>query len=203
MMSWRVAGPLTSFALFFTQIANAEEPKKPAGLPPVPVSELTGRAPQPSWDTGIIAAVCGVGEPGIWQTTKFCLGGMADVLWGREEESESAWGGYAQVSTAGFRDAVFSLGGAFQKPLGEWLSAEFRAGPLMRLESHPAWGAQGIFEIGQRSFSYKSRYSLSHALLLGVDFTAKNSQLPANTTLWVGIRVDAYWLTAPAMLLQL
>lgn len=199
----RISGRLASLALLFSAAATAKEPSQVLPLPPVPTLELSPRAPQPSWDTGLLAAVCGVGEPQVWQTTKFCMGAVADVLWGRRQETDRAFGGYAQVTTAGFRDVRFSLGGAYLQPLGDWLTAELRVGPLMRIEGMPAWGAQGSLELGQRSFSYKSRYSLSHALLLGFDFSAKNQHLPANTALWIGIRVDAYWLTAPAMLLQL
>ncbi len=202
-MPQRIFGLLAALVLLICSPAAAEESTSGAALPPVPVTELSARGPEPSWDTGLIAAVCGVGEPGFWQETKFCLGAMADVLWGRQQEADHALGGYAQVGSAGFRDVRFSMGAAYVQPWGDWLVTELRVGPLMRIEGHPAWGAQGSLEIGQRSFSYKSRYSLSHALLLGFDFTARNEHLPINTVFWIGIRLDAYWLTAPAMLFQL
>src|SRR5690606_15513184 len=159
-MMWRISGLLASLAMLFSSTARAAEPRESTSLPPVPVAELTAQAPQPSWDTGLVAAVCGVGESQIWQDTKFCMGALVDGFWGRKQATDRAFGGYAQVGTAGFRDVRLSVGGAFLQPLGDWFTAELRVGPLMRIEEYPAFGAQGSVELGQRSFSYKSSYSL-------------------------------------------
>ncbi len=134
---------LAALVSLLCSTAGAEVPTEGAALPPVPVTELSAHGPEPSWDTGLVAAVCGVGNPGLWQKTKFCLGAMADALWGRQQETDYALGGYALVSSAGFRDVRFSMGGAYVQPWGDWLMTELRVGPLMRIEGYPAWGVQG------------------------------------------------------------
>lgn len=199
-MKSRAGASLVLATLLSAQGARAETKQSP---PPFDKKKFESLAPQPSWDTGLLLGVCGVGQARVWQQTRFCLGGVADVIFARTDEEQLGWGAYAQLSSAGFRDARLGAGASLVVPTGSWLVTTLRAGPLLRFEGGAAPGAQGYLELGQRSVNLRSRYSLSHSLFLGFDWTAANQHVEQNTSLWIGLRVDAYWLTAPAMLFQL
>lgn len=203
-MKARVSSSFVLAALLTVQAAEADTvAQTEASLPAFDKSKFESRAPQPSWDTGLLMGVCGVGEVRLWQQTRFCLGGVADLLFRRTTEDRVGWGAYGQVSSAGFRDARLALGPSLVVPAGSWLVTTLRAGPLLRFEGGAAPGAQAYLELGQRSVNFKSHYSLSHSLFLGFDWSAATENVAENTSLWIGLRVDAYWLTAPAMLFQL
>lgn len=184
-------------ALTHVHLAWAAEP-----LPPVPVDELQGNAPSPSWDTGMLFAACGVKAERFWEKTRFCGGGLVDVIWGRADETEAGGGAYFQVATSGFSDVRPSLGLSGIVSLVEWFTISGRTGGLVRVgQGGPRPGVEGYLEFGHRSVSYESAYSLSHALLTGIQWVSKGTQDPrAETTLWVGLRIDGIWLTAPKML---
>lgn len=190
-----------SVSLFFT--ASAVFATDDSSLPPVPVDELSGPGPRPSFDVGIVSAVCGVSGTRVWERTQFCLGGMADLLFLRTRDRSPALGGYLEVATAGFNDSRFGFGPSALLPVGKWLTLTGRVGPLLKAGGGGAQaGAEGYLELGQRSFSQHTGYSLSHALLGGLNYTAAGSGLPSGTVIWLGLRVDAYWLTLPRLLLN-
>jgi hypothetical protein len=83
-------------ALAPTKSERATPAENPA-LPPVPVEQMAAKAPQPSWDTGLLLGMCGVGNEQVWQVTKFCLGGVVDLMFLRERENETGIGGYFGV----------------------------------------------------------------------------------------------------------
>src|SRR5690606_6557840 len=143
--------------------------------------------------------ICGTGEDATWQRTRFCLGGVADVMWGRRAETEPGAGGYFQISTAGFRDVRPSLGVTGIVSLLDWFTLSARAGGLARLGGSGARpGAEGYLELGHRSVSHRSRYALSNALFGGVQWVAATSSRDyAERTIWIGLRLDGVWLTAP------
>ena len=172
--------------------------KETAPLPPVPVDELRAKSPQPSWDTGILVAACGVGTDRAFQTTKFCGGGLADVIFLRKNESQPGLGAYGQISTAGFRDARFSAGLSGIVSLIDWFSLGLRTGGLVATTfSHTSPGLEGYFELGHRSVSHRSHYAVSHAFFGGMQFTAAAGEVPAAHAIWIGLRIDGLWLTAP------
>lgn len=170
-------------------------------LPPVPVSELRRDPKTPSFDTALLLAACGVGEERLWEGTRFCLGGLVDVVFARKEETDPGVGAYLSVGSAGFRDVRASLGAAGIISLVEWFTLGARAGGLLRMDERGAApGAQGFLELGHRSVSYKSHYALSHTLFFGADWVAPLQDSRQETTIWIGLRVDAVWLTAPRFL---
>jgi len=172
-------------------------------LPPVRIDELRAHALQPSWDTGVITGVCGAGSTRAWEATKFCLGGMVDALFWRKSETSPGLGGYGQLSTVGFRDGRLSMGLASIIPLHSWFTLGARGGGLMRFNaSGAAPGLEAYLEFGQRSFSFNQRYSLSHSLLVGLQWSAATSSLEPSTAIWLALRFDGYWLSAPALLFR-
>ncbi len=172
-------------------------------LPPVPLQQLRPQAKMPSWDAGVLLAPCGVGSTAIWQETQFCLGALVDVFWGRESSNEFAYGLYGQVGSAGFNDVRASSGAALLFPFFDFMIIEGRLGGLARVNQESvAPGGELFLEWGTRNFSYSQPYSLSHTLLAGLQWTAPSSSSSASTALWLGVRFDGYWLSAPAMLLQ-
>lgn len=173
-------------------------------LPPVPLEALTVSARQPSWDTGLLMAACGVGESPLFQRTRFCLGGMVDALYFRKSENSAAFGGYGQVSTSGFRDLRASLGASGLIPLVSWVNLGLRGGALVVANSEGvAPGLEAFVELGQRSFSLTGRYSMSHMLFAGVQWNAAGVfEQPSGTTIWLGVRLDGYWLSLPGLLFQ-
>jgi hypothetical protein len=127
------------------------------------------------------------------------MGGVVDVLWGRAAETEAGGGGYLGVSTAGFRDLRPALGLSGIVSVIEWFTLGGRAGGLIRIDDQGvAPGFEGFLELGHRSVSLRSGYSLSHALFGGLQWVAPlYATESAQTTLWIGLRIDAVWLTAP------
>lgn len=181
----------------------AESNDETFDLPPVPVDEMTKTAPQPSWDTGLLLSACGQGDDRVWETTKFCVGALGDVVFLRKKEDEMGLGGYAQVATAGFRDVRGSLGLAGVFSLVDWFALTARGGGLLAVGERGAQpGLEGYLEFGHRSVSLKSRYALSHSLMSGIQYTLQTHDLPTASTIWVGIRLDAVWLTAPVALFR-
>lgn len=178
----------------------SEVPKSdpPAELPQVPVGELSVKSPQPSWDTGLLLGVCGVGEKSAWDVTKFCLGGLVDVMFLREEEDEAGVGGYLEVGTAGFRDVRVSGGVTSVFSLIDWFSLSVRAGGLGVLSPLGAQpGVEGYLGLGHRSVSLRSAYGLSHSLFAGMQYALPNGELPGSHAIWFGLQVDGVWFTAP------
>lgn len=173
-------------------------------LPPVSIDEMRVRVRQPSWDTGVLMAACGVGADPAWRRTRFCLGGVIDALYFRKSDHSPAFGGYGQMGTSGFRDFRLSMGVSGLVPLVSWVNLSLRAGPmLVASREGAALGLETFVEVGQRSFSPTGRYSLSHALFTGVQWNAPGAfSQPSGTTIWLGVRFDGYWLSAPALLFQ-
>lgn len=209
---WRGAGwvgaiffalPECAWALDAAPIAGGGAPAE-TSLPPPAVDEMRVKARQPSWDTGVLTAVCGVGAGPAWQRTRFCLGGMVDALYFRKSEHSPAFGAYGQVATSGFRDFRLSMGASGLTPLVSWVNLSLRAGPLLvASQEGAALGFETFVELGQRSFSYTGRYSLSHAIFGGVQWNAPGAfEQPSGTTLWIGARFDGYWLSVPGLLFQ-
>ncbi len=172
-------------------------------LPPVPTEEMTSKAPQPSWDTGLLLSACGVGKERPFERTKFCLGALGDVVFFRENEDEFGFGGYAQLGTAGFRDVRGGVGLSAVFSLVDWFTLTTRGGGLVvASEGGTQPGLEGYVELGQRSVSLKSHYALSHSLFGGLQYALETTGLPASSTIWIGLRLDAVWLTAPVALFR-
>jgi hypothetical protein len=185
-----------------TRPESAPGPLEP--LPPVSIDELAPRAQQPSFDAGVLMAPCGVGSSPVFQRTRFCLGGMFDVLYFRKHEDSPAFGGYGQLATAGFQDFRASLGVSGLVPLVAWVNVGLRGGALLVAGAEGvAPGFEGYLEVGQRSFSYTGRYSMSHMLFFGMQWNSPGAfEQPSGTTIWIGARLDGYWLSAPGLLFQ-
>lgn len=186
--------------------SNAEESDGESGshlsenlnLPEVPDGQISARSPQPSWDTGLLLGVCGVGNERAWETTKFCLGGLFDVMFLREQEDETGLGGYLALGSAGFRDVRVSGGFTSVVSLVDWFSLSLRAGGLGVLSSQGAQpGMEGYLGLGHRSVSLSSHYALSHSFFAGMQYALKGGGLPASHAIWVGLHVDGVWFTAP------
>jgi hypothetical protein len=172
-------------------------------LPPVPVDDLRAKSPQPSWDIGLLAAVCGVGFEGALEAVQFCGGGLADVMFFREKETETGLGAYGQISTAGFRDLRLSAGLSGIISMIDWFSLGLRAGGLMATTfAHSAPGGELFLEFGHRSVSFRSHYAVSHTLVAGLQILAPRGRDPSSQALWLGLRIDGLWLTAPRALFR-
>jgi hypothetical protein len=164
---------------------------------------MAAKAPQPSWDTGLLLGMCGVGNEQVWQVTKFCLGGVVDLMFLRERENETGIGGYFGVSSAGFRDVRFSGGITSVLSLVDWFSLSLRGGGLSVLQSEGVQaGWEGYVGFGHRSISLSSHYALSHSLFGGVQYALPSDALPASHTIWIGLQVDGVWFTAPRALFR-
>jgi hypothetical protein len=229
--SLRRRGPLTACAFFRpalgallgTQVASAEDkpvveaapngeereeksafhPSENLNLPDVPGGQLAAHSPQPSWDTGLLLGVCGVGNERAWQVTKFCIGGLIDMMFLREQEDETGLGGYLALGSAGFRDVRVSGGVTSVVSLIDWFSLSLRGGGLGVLTSQGVQpGVEGYIGLGHRSVSLSSRYALSHSFFAGMQYALKSSGLPASHAIWVGLQIDGVWLTAPRGLLR-
>lgn len=167
-------------------------------LPPVPLDEMASKSPEPSWDTGLLLGACGVGEDKVWEVTKFCLGGLIDVMFLRAQEDETGIGAYAELGTAGFRDFRVSGGVTSIFSLVDWFSLSLRAGGLGVFTPEGARpGVEGYVGLGHRSVSHSSHYGLSHNLLAGLQYVVPERDLPASHALWIGLQVDGVWFTAP------
>lgn len=178
---------------------------RPSSLGKVPAVDILPeeRGPrQPNLSVGVLPAVCGFGTERIWQGTRFCLGGVLDLLWGRKHESESGWGLAFEAGSSGFVDFRAGLSGAGFVPLSHWFGLGVRAGPLLRIEGVPTVGGRVVLEVGHRNFYTETHYSLMHALFVAVDVTAAPNREPAAQAIWLGVRLDGFWLTAPAWWLQ-
>ncbi len=196
--------------LLGTRASHATEPEpsstgaiEPFELPDVPVDQLTETPPQPSFDVGIVSAVCARGADKFWERTQFCLGGLVDVIALRKKETDPGAGGYLQLSSAGFRDLRVGLGGTGIVSLIDWFSLTARGGGLLVVSSDGVQpGLEGYLEFGQRSLSLSSHYALSHSFIMGMQYALAAGDLPASHAMWLGLRIDAIWLTAPVALFR-
>lgn len=172
-------------------------------LPEVPVQEMAASSPQPSWDTGLLLGACGLGNERAWEITKFCIGGLVDVLFLRKREDQTGLGGYLELGSAGFRDFRVSGGMTSVVSLIDWFSLSLRAGGLAVLSSKGAQpGVEGYFGFGHRSVSLSSHYALSHSFFAGMQYALPSNDLPASHALWLGLQIDGVWLTAPVGLFR-
>lgn len=173
-------------------------PSENLKLPNVPTGELSAKSPQPSWDTGLLLGVCGVGSERAWEVTKFCIAGLFDVMFLRDQEDETGFGGYLALGSAGFRDVRVSGGVTSVVSLIDWFSLSLRAGGLGVLSSQGVQpGMEGYLGLGHRSVSLRSHYALSHSFFAGMQYALPSSGLPASHAIWVGLQFDGVWLTAP------
>lgn len=176
--------------------APAPEDETETELRPVPVASLRGRAPAPQLDVGLVLGACGVGQP-FWSGTDFCGAVVADAVWGRNRSRDLGWGGYVQAGTSGFFDFRASVGPELVVPLGELFVLQGRAGPLLLSYAEGAApGGAGFIELGMRGLSLSSHYSMTHTLCLGIEHTIGDGSR-AGTALWLGLRLDAFWLALP------
>lgn len=181
-----------------TELESHSEPKTSEPLPLVPTSEMSAKSPEPSWDTGLLLGVCGVGEERAWEVTKFCLGGLFDVMFLRKQENETGIGAYAALSTAGFRDVRASGGITSIFSLIDWFSLTARVGGLGVFTPEGVQpGFEGYLGIGQRSVSLRSHYALSHSFFAGLQYALPSAELPASHAIWLGFQLDGVWFTAP------
>lgn len=203
---WRAVCAFTAIHCTATAASAKETTSAPAGdadpenfrLPPVPVAEMSKAGKSPSWDTGLLLAVCGVGNEKAWQVTKFCLGGLLDVMFLRKAENETGLGGYAKMSSAGFRDVRASGGVTSILSLLDWFSLSLRGGGMAAMSSGSAQpGFEGFIGVGHRSSSLSSHYALSHSLVGGMQYALPSRGLPASHAIWLGVQIDGIWLTAP------
>lgn len=191
-------------------VAASPEPTE-LGAAPLPAVNVTPHQPpsrEPSLDAGLLLAGCGIvekpsGKAARLASVRFCAGLLADAYFGRHSYQSPAGGGYLAVGTAGFRDVRASLGLAGLLPVGGWASLLGRVGPLLVVGPDLAPGAQVAVEIGHRSLAYESHYSLTHALFVSAEVTAPaQHSLNSSLALLVGLRIDGYWLSAPALVFQ-
>lgn len=117
-------------------------------------------------------------------------------------EDESGWGWAVEAGSAGFSDFRAGLSAAGFVPVSHWFGLGFRAGPLLRIEELPSFGGRVVVELGHRNFYTETHYSLMHALFVAVDVTAPTQRELVAHSLWLGLRLDGFWLTAPAWWLQ-
>lgn len=190
---------LVALVLFSTTSATAQEAlPENLGLSPVPATEMSEAGKTPSWDTGLLLGVCGVGNERPWQVTKFCLGGLVDLLFLRDTEDKAGLGGYAQVSSAGFVDIRTSGGITSAISLIDWFSLSLRGGGMAVMSPRGAQpGIEGYLGLGHRSISLRSHYALSHSFFGGMQYALPSGSLPASHAIWAGLRIDGVWLTAP------
>jgi len=206
---WSAALPASGLfgLLLFASSALGAEPGAGASGTPGALSEISADEfrPQfrtPAWDLSILGGAC-LGADGSGSTDlALCLGASGELLFDRKVEEDNAWGAYAQMSSSLVQDARLSLGATYLVPLSEWWMVQAKLAPLLRLTDHAAPGAQLGLEFGQRSVQYDSAYTMAHTLFVQFDWAAPVSEHSSYCTLFIGLRIDAYWLTAPAMLLQ-
>jgi hypothetical protein len=138
----------------------------------------------------------------VWQTTRFCLGAISDVFWGRAKDDDFAAGFFGTITTSGFTDLRVAAGASAVFPLIDWLSGTVRVGPLFYFDSGPAAGVHSALELGQRAISHSSRYSLSHAVVISFDASFRTPHQEAQSALMLGFRIDGLWLAAPLTLFR-
>ncbi|MEP7048733.1 MAG: hypothetical protein ABJB12_00205 [Pseudomonadota bacterium] len=152
---------------------------------------------EPEWNLAAQTQLCALGaEAKIWQKTAFCGALRADLLFGRDRNSDFALGPYATLGTAKFQDARFGAGVSLLVPT---FSGDFpiilSAGGLSRNGSDARVSGDVFF--GLRSHNFHGAYAMASGLVLGGDraFDADHGN-----TLYVGLQIDGLWLALPFIL---
>lgn len=157
-------------------------------------SALSAHA-DPQWNASALTGVCGRGESGNWwQDTCWYNGARADVLFGRNRNSDFAVGPFAQVATAGFDDLRLTGGASLLIPLTAYFPLMLSAGGYERHQDgwHP--GASGWLFFGSRSYNFHSSYVMTGGLLLGVE---QDFRAPRPNAIFVGAQIDGLVLVLP------
>jgi hypothetical protein len=152
---------------------------------------------EPEWNVAAQTRLCGLGEAGkIWQKTAFCGALRADLLFGRERNSDFALGPYATLGTAKFSDARYGAGLSLLLPT---FAGDFpivvSAGALSRNGSDARLSGEVFF--GLRSHNFHGAYAMASGVVLGGD---RALEAGLGNTLYVGLQVDGLWIALPFIL---
>lgn len=152
---------------------------------------------EPEWNVAAQTRLCGLGEASkIWQKTVFCGALRADLLFGRERNSDFALGPYATLGTAKFSDSRFGGGLSLLLPT---FSGDFpillSAGGLSRNGTDGRLSGEVFF--GLRSHNFHGAYAMASGLVIGGDHALNPGR---GNTLYVGLQVDGLWIALPFIL---
>lgn len=150
----------------------------------------------PQGRVAVRSALCGTGTEKVWEETRWCNGLTADLLLGRERNSDFGIGPFAEVSSAGFWDARYGGGVSALAPVTEDFPLVLSFGAFGHETQSVALGATLFF--GARSYNFHGNYNLSAGLVLSGyrDLTGDHASL-----LSVGLELDGFFFVAPFLFL--
>jgi hypothetical protein len=158
------------------------------------LGSATARA-DPQWNASAVAGVCGRGADGdLWDDTCFYTGARADILFGRNRNSDFGIGPYAGVHTAAFDDLRLGGGPTLLLPVHPYFPVVLSGGPFVRKDGDWTPGAEGWLFLGSRSYNFHSGYGLVGGLLLG--YQAELADRKANAIV-IGAQIDVVLLALP------
>lgn len=160
-------------------------------------------AAKPQGNASIISGVCGSGSrSALWERTCWYNALHADILFGRERNSDIGVGPYVEVATLGFEDLRLGGGGSLQLPIHHYVPAVLSLGGYAKYYSFSSdAGEEGRWEpglaadlfVGARSFNFHSDYVMVGGLSLGARYGLGDSE---EVSFIIAAQIDtaALWL---------
>lgn len=151
----------------------------------------------PQWNASALAGVCGRGADGeLWNDTCFYTGARADVLFGRNRNSDFGIGPYVDVNTAAFDDLRLGGGPTLLLPVHPYFPIVLSAGPFVRRNGDWTPGVEGWLFFGSRSYNFHSGYGLAGGIVLGYQTELRDQKANA---IVIAAQIDLLLLALPAI----
>ena len=153
----------------------------------------------PQWNASAITGVCGTGtRDAWWQDTCWFNGARADLMLGRERNSDFGIGPHLDATTAGFEDVRLGGGLTGLVPWHAYFPLVLSAGAYARRDDD-RWepGIAGWAFLGSRSFNFHSSYVMAGGLLAGVQYGLGDSR---ETAIVIAAQIDGLILALPFVL---
>jgi hypothetical protein len=125
----------------------------------------------------------------------FCGDLHGDVILGRERERDLGAGPFLEVGTLAFDDLRVAAGASLQVPTWDDLSLVLSAGPL--IDQSGQMGLDSSLFFGIRSYNFHGSYNFAGGVVLGAQHGFGEQE---STVVSFGVRVDAFLLAVPALL---
>jgi hypothetical protein len=153
----------------------------------------TPAAAGPQWSASADPALCL--ERGTEERWAFCGDLHGDLIFGRERERDAGAGPYLKLGTVAFDDLRAAAGASVHLPTWDDLALVLSAGPL--LDHRGRLGLDSSIFFGVRSYNFHGAYNFAGGLVLGAQHSFGDDEA---TVIGLGLRVDAFFLAAPALL---
>lgn len=149
----------------------------------------------PQWNASALAGVCGRGADGeLWSDTCFYTGARADILFGRNRNSDFGIGPYVDINTAAFDDLRLGGGPTLLLPIHPYFPILLSGGPFVRKNGDFTPGAEGWLFIGSRSYNFHSSYGLAGGIVFGYQTELRGEKANA---IVIAAQIDVLLIALP------